>query len=377
MKFSTLAVIAALIVPLNASAVQLYTFYEDCNLALIDTYTDTSTPLGSVGGWSVEAMDYGPDGLLYATVDSGCQVHGIADQLAIIDPQTLAVYPIGPIGWYDVDALAFSPSGELFAVSMASYGLITINPETGAGTWVGTLDGLPGTFLGAIDFLPDGTLMGIDMMDAGGGPSNLYMINSDTGEVSHVGPLVDLDTGEQYVSVEGMTVGPGPFRPLLALAKSMEGDEPAQLIRVGETSGLSWLVQEMPLPLPAYPGQRDALVALPAMDIEIDIKPGSWPNSINLRNQGLIAVAILTTDDFDATVLATRRGRFGPAGATLVHDSAHIEDVDLDGDLDLLMHFETGDTGIQCGDESADLRTVNEVGQALLGTDAIRTLGCK
>jgi hypothetical protein len=73
----------------------------------------------------------------------------------------------------------------------------------------------------------------------------------------------------------------------------------------------------------------------------------------------------------------TRRGRFGPAGATIVHNSAHIEDVDLDGDLDLVMHFETGDTGIECGDESADLRTVNEIGQALVGTGAVRTLGCK
>ena len=377
MKSILLTAIAALLFPLNAAAIQLLTFYAECELGLIDTFTDSSTPAGSLVEWSVEAMDYSPDGFLYATVQEGCWVHGNADTLAIIDPETLTVFPIGPIGWGDVDALAFSPSGELFGVSIASYELITIDPDTGAGSPVGFLAGLPGTFLGAIEFLPDGALMGIDMQTADGGPSSLYTIDTGDGEVTPVGPLVDRDSGELYGSVEGMTVAPGPYRALLALAKSMEGDEPAQLIRVGEANGVSWLVQEMPLPLPDYEGARDALVALPAIEIEIDIKPGGWPNSINLRNMGVIAVAVLTTDEFDATILQTRRGRFGPAGATIVHNSAHIEDVDLDGDLDLVMHFNTSETGIECGDESADLRTVNEIGQAVAGTDAIRTVACK
>jgi hypothetical protein len=33
--------------------------------------------------------------------------------------------------------------------------------------------------------------------------------------------------------------------------------------------------------------------------VAIDIKPGSWPNSINLRSRGVIPVAILTTDSFE------------------------------------------------------------------------------
>ena len=127
------ALLAALLFPLNAAALQYYTFYAECNLGLIDHFTNTSTPVGSLGEWSVEAMDYGPDGLLYATVEAGCWVHGNADTLAVIDPETLTVYPIGPIGFDDVDALAFSPSGELFAVSMASFALITIDPATGTG----------------------------------------------------------------------------------------------------------------------------------------------------------------------------------------------------------------------------------------------------
>lgn len=373
MKSIFLAAIAALFFPLNVAAIQLFTFYAECELGLIDTFTDSSTAIGSLGEWSVEAMDYGPDGLLYATVENGCHVHGNAHILATIDPVSLTVNPIGPIGWNDVDALAFSPSGELFGVSMASYELIIINPVSGAGTWSTPLTGLPGTFLGAIEFLPDGTLMGIDMFDSSGGPSNLYTIDAGTGTVSLVGPLAS--ESETFGSVEGMTVATGPFRALLALARSMEGDQPAQLVRVSETTAESWVVQEMPLPLPDYPGQRDALVALPAIEVEIDIKPGSWPNSINLRKQGVITVAVLSTEEFDAPLLV--RGRFGPARATIVHNSGHIEDVNMDGIPDLVLHYDTGETGIECDDESAELRATNEFGQTVVGTDAVSTVACK
>ena len=37
--------------------------------------------------------------------------------------------------------------------------------------------------------------------------------------------------------------------------------------------------------------------------VAIDIKPGSFPNSINPKSRGVIPVAILTTDSFDATTV--------------------------------------------------------------------------
>jgi len=129
------------------------------------------------------------------------------------------------------------------------------------------------------------------------------------------------------------------------------------------------------LPLPDYPGERDALVALPAIEIEIDIEPGCWPNSINLRNQGVIAVAVLSTEEFDAPLVG--KGRFGPALATIIHESGHIEDVNLDGLPDLVLHYATGESGIVCGDESAEFRATNEFGLALVGTDAVSTVACK
>jgi hypothetical protein len=76
--------------------------------------------------------------------------------------------------------------------------------------------------------------------------------------------------------------------------------------------------------------------------VEIDIKPGSYPNSINPKSRGVIPVAILTTEDFDAKevdpstvalegVLAKERGKSGKYGS--------LEDVDADGDLDLVVQI--------------------------------------
>ena len=109
----------------------------------------------------------------------------------------------------------------------------------------------------------------------------------------------------------------------------------------------------------------------------IDIKPGSFPNSINLKSKGVIPVAILTTDDFDATIVDPLSVLFGPNGATESHGKGHIEDVDGDGDLDMVLHFNTLETGIQCGDTSASLSGITTGGQSFEGSDSIKTVGCK
>jgi hypothetical protein len=120
-----------------------------------------------------------------------------------------------------------------------------------------------------------------------------------------------------------------------------------------------------------------------ANKVKIDIKPSSFPNSINPRSEGRIAVAILTTGAadnvvaFEATTVDPTTVRFGPTGteAAPVHDS--WEDVDGDGDVDVIVHFTTQDTGIKCGDSSATLTGTTVGDQAINGTDAIKTVGCK
>ena len=121
----------------------------------------------------------------------------------------------------------------------------------------------------------------------------------------------------------------------------------------------------------------DIEIAEPFVQVAVDIKPGSFPNSINPRSKSVIPVAILTTDTFDATTVDPLSVEFGPNGAMEVHERGHIEDVDGDSDLDLVLHFATHDTGIVCGDTSASLTGEIFDGQAIEGSDAIRTVGCR
>ena len=111
--------------------------------------------------------------------------------------------------------------------------------------------------------------------------------------------------------------------------------------------------------------------------VTIDIKPGSDPNSINLKSKGRIPVAILTTDTFLAfNEVDPLSVAFGPDGATESHGRAHIKDVDDDGDMDMVLHFNTQDTGIQCGDTEATLTGMTFGGEPITGTDTIVTVNC-
>ena len=90
----------------------------------------------------------------------------------------------------------------------------------------------------------------------------------------------------------------------------------------------------------------------------------------------MIPVVILTTDDFDATTVDPQSVVLGPGAATESHGRGHIEDVENDGDLDLVLHFNTQHTGILCGDTFAFLTGETFDGQLIQGSDSINTVGC-
>jgi concanavalin A-like lectin/glucanase superfamily protein len=112
-------------------------------------------------------------------------------------------------------------------------------------------------------------------------------------------------------------------------------------------------------------------------NVAIDITPGSFPNSINPKSKGTVPVAILTTNAFDATTVDPTTVRFGRTGTEAAPVQFALEDVDGDGDTDMILHFNTQDTGIVCGDTSASLTGETFGGQAIAGSDSIKTAGCK
>src|SRR3989338_789881 len=113
------------------------------------------------------------------------------------------------------------------------------------------------------------------------------------------------------------------------------------------------------------------------LQVDIDIKPGSFPNSINPRSKGVIPVAILTTGSFDATTINPATVLFGPTGTEAPPVHSALEDVDLDGDIDMILSLNTQSTGIACGNTFASLTGETFSGQAITGSDSINTVGGK
>ncbi len=74
------------------------------------------------------------------------------------------------------------------------------------------------------------------------------------------------------------------------------------------------------------------------IQVTIDIKPGSDPNSINLSSAGVVPVAILSTADFDATTVDPDSLFLSGANVKMAgkigNFLSHNEDVNGDGLLD-------------------------------------------
>jgi concanavalin A-like lectin/glucanase superfamily protein len=124
------------------------------------------------------------------------------------------------------------------------------------------------------------------------------------------------------------------------------------------------------------PAEIKALADEGQQKVSIDIKPGSVVNAINPRSNGVIPVAVLSTQTFEATTVNPSSVRFGPGGARDAHTEGYIEDVNHDGKPDVVFHFRTQATGIKCGDASAFLTGQTLDGQAITGSDSIKTVGC-
>jgi hypothetical protein len=78
--------------------------------------------------------------------------------------------------------------------------------------------------------------------------------------------------------------------------------------------------------------------------VPIDIKPGSYPNSINLGSNGVVPVAILSTVNFDASTVDETTVVLAGAFVAIRGKNrylASVEDVNGDGLLDLVCHVET------------------------------------
>lgn len=122
----------------------------------------------------------------------------------------------------------------------------------------------------------------------------------------------------------------------------------------------------------AIDAQDGSITADVCLPIDMDIKPGSSTNPLNLGSEGVLPVAILSDAFFDApgevdvdtlTIL----------GASI--DKWHVEDVNDDGLDDLMLHWRTQDLVDGGADEyttQLEVRGRTFLGMCIEGADTIR-----
>lgn len=115
---------------------------------------------------------------------------------------------------------------------------------------------------------------------------------------------------------------------------------------------------------------------LPTRPVGLDIRPGSDVNVVNIESRGLLPVAVLTTDEFDAAQVNPSTVRFGRTGneAAPAFVSPVLWDVDGDHDLDRVFHFRVQETGLRPGDSQARLTARTFDGERLAGVDFVRAV---
>ncbi len=234
---------------------------------------------------------------------------------------------------------------------------------------------------------------GIDNVNSGNDPSGLVVIppggstvvganvfaddtdiTFSTGNVGAAGfDLVDVAGGGTW-NVEF-------FGPSGSLGSTPATNSPGGSFIGALSSGLNIVRIEI-RPISGFGGELiDNLTFGPCIleiEVDIDIKPGSDPNSINCNNPDeVISVAVLTTNDFDATTVDQTTVTFEGAVETHVNKKTlearrHEEDVDGDNDTDLVLHFRLGDTNLGCGSTQGQLKGETFGGQPIAGTDVVR-----
>jgi len=111
--------------------------------------------------------------------------------------------------------------------------------------------------------------------------------------------------------------------------------------------------------------------------VAIDIKPGSFPNSINLGSGGTVPVAIVSTATFDATTVDPTTVTLASAPVKLTGKGtpmASFQDINEDGFNDLVVHVSTQTLQLSETDTQAVLEGQTFSGEHIRGTDTIRVV---
>jgi hypothetical protein len=327
------------------------------SLFTIDLTTGAATTVGAlVPPTQVEGLAFNPDSKRFFGVDNSN--HTLIE--ISTNPVNWAVVQLLPLETYT--NLARSPITGIYYTHLNNTDtLATVDPLTGAVVPVGSSSGM---HVESLAFDSSGRLFAIGPIPA---PSDgaLYEIDVSTGAILSSVEITSNLVNPRFHNSLAIHPITGAFYTVAAIEGGLYEVNPSTGVatRIGDTG------------LTDIRSLDFARISTP-VPVSLDIKPGGDPNAVNPNSRGVIPVAILTTDTFDATTVDPTTAEFGPAGATIGDTSGSMEDVDGDGDLDLLLRFRTQETGIACGDTEASLSGETSDGTSIEGSDSIVTVGC-
>jgi YVTN family beta-propeller protein len=315
-------------------------------VTIVDTTTNAVVATVNTGGQPT-GLKMTPDGSRVYVANS------LSGTVSVIDAITETIIATIPVE-YNPQDLEMSPDGTRVYVSNFSAASVSVI-DTGSNMVVATI---------SVGFVPSG----MDTTPTGG---RLYVVDN--------GSVAVIDTATNTLS--GRVTLP-PFHTSRDVAIAPDGtrgyvtiNTPPRVL-VFETAS-NTVVGDPILIENGIPEGIAITLARDRIAVTLDIKPRDITNSVNPRSSGVIPVAILTTGAFDATAVDPLTVRFGQQGTPEAHGRGHLEDVNGDGRLDLVLHFRTDKSGIKCGDGNAKLTGATVTGSLIEGQDLLLTVGCR
>jgi hypothetical protein len=318
-------------------------------LVKIDPQTGGQTLVGPVGAAiGVSELDAEPaTGILFGTNSSS------PGDIYRIDPETGSA-SIAAHVTAALHAVAFAPDGTLFAIDWSDFA---------TGNVLGTVDLATQTFrpvmrlpagirVDAIDFAPNGLLYAIYVQQQ---PFQQWLVALDVASQSIVSQnlLGTLAVGDMDYATDGFIYHSNFSHGLFRIDPAHPVQQLLGFGEIGAAGGLASISMKAPI------------------RVDVDVKPGAFPNVINPCSAGVVPVAILSTTSFDAGTVDPTTLALNNARAR----AASLADVDRDGDVDLVVHVPTQDIGLQPGDLTVTLRARTFAGAPVEGTDSVKFVG--
>ena len=116
----------------------------------------------------------------------------------------------------------------------------------------------------------------------------------------------------------------------------------------------------------------------PHLMVSVDVKPGSYPNAINISSPGKVPVALYGGMDFDVSQVDISTVKLHPmdrpdAGAPVLRYA--YEDLNGDGYLDIIFKFKSTEIGLTSADSEVCLHGDLMDGTHFCGHDTVKVIG--